>query len=252
MLTILSPAKTLNLDSQELVSEYTIPAFLDDSTSLAMELKKYSVKRLAELMKISSKLAQLNFERYQVWDPSFNPTNAKQAILTFKGDVYNGLGTYTFNHEDFDFIQQNLIILSGLYGLLKPLDLIQPYRLEMGTKFKTSKWKNLYDFWGDKITKVINHMLDNDVLINLASNEYFKVVNKDLLTGKIITPVFKENRNGTYKFVHIFGKKARGLMARFIVRNKITQPDQIKLFDLEGYYYNDRLSNQDEWVFTRG
>ena len=252
MLTILSPAKTLNLDAQELVSEYTIPIFIDDSERLAMELKKYSVKRLAELMKINSKLAQLNYERYQSWGQPFIPSNAKQAILTFKGEVYNGLGANTFSLEDFDFAQQNLIMLSGLYGVLKSLDLMQPYRLEMGTQLKTRKWKNLYDFWGDKITEAINQMLDNDVMINLASNEYFKAINQDLLIGKIITPVFKENRNGTYKFVHIFGKKARGLMARFIIRNKITDPEQIKLFDLEGYYYNDRLSKQDEWVFTRG
>lgn len=252
MLTILSPAKTLDLEKQELISAYTIPVFLDDSERLVIELKKYSAKKLSALMKINAKLAQLNFERYQEWTPQFNTRNAKQAILSFKGDVYNGLGAETFGTEDFDFAQQNLAILSGLYGLLKPLDLMQAYRLEMGTPLKTRKWKNLYNFWGDKITSLINDMLRKDVLINLASHEYFKAINKDILTGKIITPVFKENRDGTYKFVHIFGKKARGLMARFIIQNKITDPNQIKLFDLEGYYYNDRLSNEFEWVFTRG
>ena len=252
MLTILSPAKTLNLEKQELLTEYTIPVFIEDSERLAMELKKYSVKKLAELMKINSKLAQLNFERYQEWNPQFNLENAKQTILSFRGDVYNGLDAESFSQDDFDFAQHNLAILSGLYGVLKPLDLMQAYRLEMGTKLKSRKWKNLYDFWGDKITQAINELVNNDVLINLASNEYFKAINKNLIQGKIITPVFKENRDGTYKFVHIFGKKARGLMARFIIQNKITDPDQIKLFDLEGYYYNDRLTKDFEWVFTRG
>lgn len=252
MLTILSPAKTLNFEKQVLVFEYSIPSFIEDSERLVLELKKYSVKKLSVLMKINSKLAQLNYERFQSWQPPFSASNAKQAILTFKGDVYHGLEADTFSQEDFEFAQQNLVMLSGLYGVLKSLDLIQPYRLEMGTKLKTRKWKNLYEFWGDKITLAINEMIADDVLINLASNEYFKVIKKDLLKGKIITPTFKEYRDGDYKFVHIFGKKARGLMARFIIQNKITDPDQIKLFDLEGYYYNDRLSNEFDWVFTRG
>lgn len=252
MLTILSPAKTLNFEKQVLVFEYSIPSFIEDSERLVLELKKYSVKKLSVLMKINSKLAQLNYERFQSWQPPFSASNAKQAILTFKGDVYHGLEADSFSQEDFEFAQQNLVMLSGLYGVLKSLDLIQPYRLEMGTKLKTRKWKNLYEFWGDKITLAINEMIADDVLINLASNEYFKVIKKDLLKGKIITPTFKEYRDGDYKFVHIFGKKARGLMARFIIQNKITDPDQIKLFDLEGYYYNDRLSNEFDWVFTRG
>ncbi len=252
MLTILSPAKTLNLEKQELVSEYTIPAFINDSEQLALELKKYSAKKLGELMKINSKLAQLNFERYQEWSSHLNPENAKQSILSFKGDVYTGLGAETFGQDDFDFAKDNLAILSGLYGVLKPLDLMMPYRLEMGTPLKTRKWKNLYDFWGNKITEVINKLVKDDVLINLASQEYFKAINQNSLNVRIITPVFKENKNGTYKFVHVFGKKARGLMTRFIIQNKITNPDQIKLFNLEGYYYNDRLSTKLDWVFTRG
>ena len=252
MITILSPAKTLNLDKQELVSQYTIPVFIDDSERLAIELKKYSPKKLSILMKINSKLSQLNFERYQAWQPPFNPTNAKQTVLAFNGDVYNGLAAETFNQDDFEFAQQNLIILSGMYGVLKPLDLMQPYRLEMGTPLKTRKWKNLYDFWGNKITEEINKILDGDVLINLASNEYFKAINRDLIESTIITPVFKDYKDGIYKFVHVFGKRARGLMTRFIVQNKITDPNQIKLFDIEGYYYNDRLSTEFEWVFTRG
>lgn len=252
MLTILSPAKTLNIEKQELVSGYTIPTFLENSERLVSELKKYSPKRLSALMKINSKLAQLNYERYQVWQPEFNLTNAKQTILSFKGDVYNGLGAETFNREDFDFAQDNLAILSGLYGVLKPLDLMMPYRLEMGTALKTRKWKNLYDFWGNSITEKIDQMLGGDALINLASKEYFKAIDQNALNTRIITPVFKENRNGTYKFVHIFGKKARGLMTRFIIQNRITEPEKIKLFDLEGYYYNDPLSSEHEWVFTRG
>lgn len=252
MLTILSPAKTLNVDKQELLTEYTLPVLLEESERLVTELKKYSSKRLAALMKINPKLAQLNFERYQEWTPQYNTGNAKQAILSFRGDVYNGLDAESFSQEDFHFAQHHLTILSGLYGVLKPFDLMKAYRLEMGTNLKTRQWKNLYDFWGDKITTTINQMLNQDELINLASKEYFKVINQNLLKCKIITPVFKENRNGTYKFVHIFGKKARGLMARFIIQNKITDPEQIKLFDLDGYYYNDRLSKDFEWVFTRG
>lgn len=217
-----------------------------------MELKKHSVKRLAKLMKINSKLAQLNFERFQDWGPPFNPSNAKQAILTFKGDVYNGLGADTFDLEDFDFAQQNLVILAGLYVLLKSLDLMQPYRLKMGTHLKTRKWKNLYDFWGYKITEAINQMFDNDVLINLASNEYFKAININLLIGKIITPVFKEFRNGSYKFMSVFGKKARGLMTSYIIKNRLENPEEIKLFEVEGYFYNDQLSEGNHWVFTRG
>lgn len=252
MLTILSPAKTLNFDKQEFVFEYTIPAFVDDSEQLVLELKKYSAKKLGELMKINSKLAQLNYERYQEWNTHFNPDNSKQSILSFKGDVYTGLNAETFDQDDFDFAQNNLAILSGLYGVLRPLDLIQPYRLEMGTSLKTRKWKNLYEFWGNKISEEINIMLDEDVLINLASNEYFKAIDKELINGTIITPVFKENKDGIYKFVHVFGKRARGLMTRFIIQNKITDPNQLKLFDLEGYYYNDRLTTELEWVFTRG
>lgn len=252
MLTILSPAKTLNIDKQELVSEYTIPAFLEHSERLVLELKKYSPKKLSALMKINSKLAQLNYERYQDWQKPFNPDNAKQTILSFKGDVYTGLDAETFSQEDFDFAQDHLAILSGLYGVLKPLDLMQPYRLEMGSALKTRKWKNLYEFWGNSITEKIEQMLSGETLINLASQEYFKAIDQKVLKSRIITPVFKENRNGTYKFVHIFGKKARGLMTRFIIQNKITDPQQIKLFDLEGYFYNDPLSNESEWVFTRG
>lgn len=252
MLTILSPAKTINIEKQELVTDYSIPIFLQNSEHLVSELKKYSPKRLSTLMKINSKLAQLNYERYQAWNPHFNPENAKQTLLSFKGDVYTGINAETFNQDDFNFAQDNVAILSGLYGILKPLDLMLPYRLEMGTAFKTRKWKNLYDFWGNKITEAINEMLNDDVLINLASLEYFKAIDNDLLNARIITPVFKENRNGTYKFVHVFGKKARGLMTRFIVQNKIIDPEQIKLFDLKGYYFNDNLSKGDQWVFTRG
>lgn len=207
---------------------------------------------LRKLMGISPKLAELNVERFQSFKT--RPRNGKQAVLAFRGDVYIGLDADSYGERDFTFAQKNLRILSGLYGLLKPLDLIQPYRLEMGSKLKTKKGKTLYDFWGSEITDEITGELSahrNKTLINLASNEYFKAVNPGLLPGRLVTPVFKDYNNGTYKVLAFFAKKARGSMASFIVRNRITKPDDIKDFDVDGYKFNEGFSSDDNWVFTR-
>lgn len=257
MLIILSPAKTLDFSSQTIIKESSIPALLDKSQMLVDELKKYKPAKLAKLMNINPTLAQLNFERYQEWQVPFAPENAKQALLAFKGDVYNGIQAESLTDEDFAYAQQYLRILSGLYGILKPLDLIQAYRLEMGTSLKFKRNKNLYDFWKDKIASLIIseiNMHDVKVIINLASKEYFKSIEKYIQVKgiRIITPDFRENKNGEYKFVHIFGKRARGLMTRFIIDQKIKDTRNIKLFDYEGYFYNDLMSSENDWVFTRG
>jgi len=252
MLILISPSKTLDFSESKLTPHYSIPELLSEAEELVTELRKYSTTRLSKLMNISSKLAQQNYDRFQSWSLPFIPENAKQALLAFKGDVYDGINTETYTKNDFEFAQEHLRILSGLYGILKPLDLIQPYRLEMGTQLKTRKWKDLYDFWGIKIAERIIESLKDDILINLASNEYFKAVKKNNIQARIITPVFKDYKNGSYKFLSFFGKKARGLMTSFIIKNQLTDAEQLKLFDMDGYYFNDEMSVADEWVFTRG
>ena len=205
-------------------------------------------------MGISPKLSQLNFERFVNWQLPFNMENAKQAILAFTGDVYTGIDASTLNETELQTAQTDLRILSGLYGVLKPLDLIQAYRLEMGKKLQTPKGKNLYEFWGDKITNEINKTLkekEDKYLINLASNEYFKSVNKKEVKAEIITPVFKDLKNGQYKVISFFAKKARGLMTRFIIQNQITDPEYLKAFNSDGYVFNPHLSKNQELVFTR-
>lgn len=252
MLILISPSKTLDFSRNIITPENTMPDFLTEAEELITELRKYSTSRLSKLMTVSAKLAELNYDRYQSWSLPFNAENSRQALLAFKGDVYDGLNAETFTESDFIFAQEHLRILSGLYGILKPLDLIQPYRLEMGTQLKTKKWKDLYDFWGSKISDKINDSLKDELLINLASNEYFKAVKKKNIQARIITPIFKDYKNGSYKFLSFYGKKARGLMASFIIKNKLTDPEQLKLFDMDGYYFNDKMSSADEWVFTRG
>jgi hypothetical protein len=205
-------------------------------------------------MKLSDKLAGLNAARFGEWSTPFTVENARQAILSFNGDVYAGLDAQTFNDDDFDFAQQHFKILSGLYGLLKPLDLIQAYRLEMGCKLRNSRGENLYQFWGDIITNELNQSLqdnNDDVLINLASTEYFKSVKTTLLNATVVTPIFKDWKNGQYKIISFFAKKARGLMARYIIQNKLTMADDIKQFDLGGYQYEPTMSKGNDWVFTR-
>ncbi len=216
-------------------------------------LLELSPEDIGGLMKISEKLSHLNWQRFHDFCRPFTPENAKQALLAFRGDVYAGIDTENYNAEDFEFAQQHLRMLSGLYGVLRPLDLIQPYRLEMGTKLDNPRGKNLYEFWGKQITELLNQDLDNDepLLINLASNEYFKSVKPALLNGKILTLSLKENKNGIYKVVAIYAKRARGLMANYIIKNRIIEVEQVKNFSLEDYRFNDILSTSDEWVFTR-
>jgi len=255
MLIVISPAKKLDFDSLPQTDDFSMPDCLDDASELIDTLRPYSVKQLEKLMHLSSNLAQLNHDRYKGWSLPFNPQNAKQAILTFKGDVYAGINIESFSDEDLSFTQDHLRILSGLYGLLRPLDLMQPYRLEMGTRLENERGKNLYEFWGSRITQLINQQLKDsgtDTLVNLASNEYFKSVKIKELDGQIITPVFKEKRDdGSYKIIGIYAKKARGMMSAFILKNKLEDVEQIKEFSEAGYVYNPDLSNKTDWVFSR-
>lgn len=254
MLTVISPAKTLDFDTPAVTTKATLPDHLADSKALVGVLREYSPQQLGKLMGISVKLAQLNADRFTQWQPPFNTDNAKQSVLAFKGDVYIGLAAEDYSQRDFNFAQKNLRILSGLYGLLKPLDLIQPYRLEMGTRLANSRGKDLYDFWGDKITHALADELAthrNKTLINLASIEYFKSVRPGLLPGRLITPVFKERHKNSYKILSFFAKKARGQMASYIVKNRINRPENIKAFDIDGYQFNETFSTDVQWVFTR-
>jgi hypothetical protein len=253
MLMVISPAKTLDFESAAVTSKSSQPRYLDDSAKLIERLRKMSTADIASLMKLSDKLAGLNAARYESWQTPFNSDNAKQAVLAFKGDVYTGLDADSLDEAGFDFAQQHLRILSGLYGVLKPLDLIQPYRLEMGTKLDNKVGKDLYAFWGSKLRESLeqDEGLKDDVLINLASNEYFKAVEAKKLKARIITPVFKDWKNGQYKMISFYAKKARGLMSRYIIDNKVTEPDVIKQFDYEGYRFNEDMSKADEWVFIR-
>ncbi|HAO25929.1 MAG TPA: peroxide stress protein YaaA, partial [Methylophaga sp.] len=215
--------------------------------------KKLSSQEIAGLMKISDKLAGLNMARFQQWETPFTEKNAKQAILAFKGDVYTGLNAETLNENGLAFAQQHLRILSGLYGVLRPLDLIQPYRLEMGTPFQNDAGRDLYSFWGEKLQESLQAepALSDGVLINLASNEYFKAVNAKKLNATIITPVFKDWKNGQYKMISFYAKKARGLMSRYIIDQQINSPEKLKQFDLDGYRYSDEMSQKNDWVFIR-
>ena len=254
MLIIISPAKSLNYEKQSLTDNYSQPEFISKSKLLINELRKLKPDDISNLMNISPKLAYLNFERFQQWHTPFTAENAKQALLTFNGEVFNGINVNSFTGEDLNFSQKHLRILSGLYGVLKPLDLISAYRLEMGTKLEVSGNKNLYEFWADKITSSLNNALkqqEDNILINLASNEYFKSVKTNNLNADIITPVFKDAKNDRYKVISIYAKKARGLMTSFIIKNRISNPEELKLFDAEGYFYNDELSQSGQPVFTR-
>lgn len=253
MLVVISPAKSLDFDSKPVTERHSQPEFLKESRQLNQELKKLSPGELSELMSISDKLGELNFGRNQQWKTPFNLNNAKQAVLAFTGDVYQGLEAEKFSEKEFDVAQEMIRILSGLYGVLKPLDLIQPYRLEMGTRFGVNGAGNLYEFWRDNVTKAINNDLKKSggPLINLASNEYFKAIDQKKIDVEIITPAFKDLKNGQYKMISFYAKKARGLMSRFIVVNKITDPEDLKAFDLDGYYFNNDLSKDKNWVFTR-
>jgi len=253
MLIVISPAKTLDFDSLPHTAIHTQPAFLKQSQKLINDLKKLSAVDIASLMKLSDKLAGLNSARFQEWQTPFNLDNAKQAIFAFKGDVYTGLDADTLDEKGLAFIQQHLCILSGLYGVLKPLDLMQAYRLEMGTKFANKKGKDLYHFWGGQIRDFLEAVpaMSDGILINLASNEYFKAVEAKKLKARIITPVFKDEKNGQYKIISFYAKKARGLMSRYIIDHQIDSPEQIKAFDSDGYRFSPEMSEGDDWVFIR-
>lgn len=253
MLMVISPAKTLDYESPLATETFTKPDFLDDACELIDQLKELEPHQVSNLMSISDKLGQLNAERFQSWHTPFSAKNARQAVLAFKGDVYTGLGAESFGEQDFSFSQAHLRMLSGLYGILKPLDLMQPYRLEMGTKFENKRGKDLYAFWGDRLTQEINRLLKNDdgVLVNLASNEYFKSLKKKDLEGQLITPQFKDWKNGQYKIISFYAKKARGLMCRYAILNRITNANDLKNFNLDGYYFSEDQSDKNNWVFLR-
>jgi len=254
MLIVVSPAKTLDYTTPPKTKKFTLPDYLDDSAELIHRMREFSSLDISELMKVSTKIADLNFDRFEAWNKKFTEKNAKQAVLAFKGDVYTGLDAESFTAKDFSFAQKHFRMLSGLYGLLRPLDLMQAYRLEMGTKLSTDRGKNLYEFWGDEVTEGLNSQLkkiNSKYLINLASNEYFKVVRPKVLKGEIITPAFKELKNGDYKMIGVYAKKARGLLSRYIIQNQLSDIEDIKSFDVEGYKFNKKVSKGNDWVFTR-
>ncbi len=254
MLIIISPAKTLDYNSPIKTKVFTQPEHLDDSEKLIHCLRQLSSRNIGELMNVSTNIADLNFDRYKTWNKMFTEENARQALLAFKGDVYTGLNIDSFNSKDFGFAQKHLRILSGLYGLLRPLDLMQPYRLEMSTKLVTERGKNLYEFWGSIITKGLNTQLQktqSDYLINLASNEYSKAVKFKELNASVITPVFKDYKDGKYKIIGIYAKKARGMLSRYIIKHRLTAPEDIKTFNDENYTFDKNLSQGNLWVFSR-
>ena len=214
-------------------------------------MKKKSAKDISELMHVSENLAELNEERFKIFQKEYTFENSKQAILAFKGDVYTKIEVDTFAKEDFDFAQNHLRILSGLYGLLKPLDLIQPYRLEMGIRLKNKKGKNLYEFWDKKIAKAINAAAQGQTIVNLASQEYFKSVDLKVLKSTVVNIEFKDHKEGTYKIIGFFAKQARGMMSNFAIKNKITDPEVLKTFNEGGYEYSEKMSGEKNWVFVR-
>ena len=254
MITIISPAKKLDKKTDREINNPSAPDFLKDSQQLVEELRNLSPDDLSALMNVSRNIAELNYERFARWHTPFTRENAQPAVFLFNGQVYQGLQAEDLEDDALHFGQEHLRILSGLYGLLRPLDLIQPYRLEMGTKMSNPRGKDLYSFWGDKLTQNLNEHLqkhDSRVLLNLASNEYYKAVQKDKLEAEVITPVFKEKKGNQYRTVAVYAKKARGLMSRFILRNRIDDPEAIQSFDEEGYVFSPRQSSQKEWVFVR-
>lgn len=247
---LLSPAKTLDMEPAMEVSNYSLAPFQNEAKELIVHLKKLKATDLQNLMGISSKIAELNADRFEQWQLPFDLTNSKQAIFAFKGDVYTGLEAESLTETEIAYAQKNLSILSGLYGILKPLDLMQAYRLEMGTKLPNKYGENLYKFWGTKIASEINER-EQDIVVNLASNEYFKSVAKNTLTAEVITPVFKDEKNGVLKVISFFAKKARGMMVRFIVQNHLSDVNELKNFNSGGYAFSETLSTDKEWVFTR-
>ena len=253
MVTLISPSKTLNFDDNNSCNLNTDCRLINHTSELHKILVNFSINDLKDLMNVSDKIAELNYNRFKHWEEPSKSDSSKQAIYAFKGDVYSGLDAESILENKFDFLQENLRIISGFYGLLRPFDKILPYRLEMSTKLGNARGKNLYEFWGDNITNLLNNDIEdkNSYVVNLASNEYFKSIKKNKLKNKIITPIFKEFKNGTYKTIAIYAKKARGLMSRFIIDNKIQKPENLKSFNLERYSFDTNLSDDYNYVFTR-
>ena len=254
MLMVISPAKTLDYDTPPPTQRFTQPEHLDHSQLLIDQLREMSPRQISELMHLSDKLAALNVARYGSWNPAFNPDNAKQALLAFKGDVYTGLNASDFTDDDFEFAQRHLRMLSGLYGVLRPLDLMQPYRLEMGTKLANPRGKDLYAFWGERISGWLNEALaaqGDEILLNLASIEYFGAVKRHALKARVIEVDFKDMKNGQYKIISFYAKKARGLMSRYVIKERITDPKQLEDFDYDGYRFSADESSADKLVFLR-
>ena len=254
MLMVISPAKTLDYSGTPAIADYSLPQHLEHSALLIEQLRELTPAAIAELMSLSDKLAGLNAARYAEWQPDFTPENARQALLAFRGDVYTGMDADSFSAEDFQFAQQHLRILSGLYGVLRPLDLMQPYRLEMGTKLPNARGKDLYAFWGSLISTWLNAALadqGDDILLNLASNEYFSAVQKKALRARIIDTEFRDLKNGQYKIISFYAKKARGLMARYVIQNQLQDPLELRNFDLGGYRICDSQSTADRLIFLR-
>jgi len=257
MFALISPAKKMNFEPAQATLPYTQPVFLEETKQLAAVAQKLSAQDLMRLMKISESLASLNHARFQAFAPPFDLDNAKQAALAFSGDTYVGLEAWTLTEEDFDYAQTHLGILSGLYGLLRPLDLIQPYRLEMGTKMHNPAGEDLYCFWKDHLAPAIDQRAHtatsghDPAVINLASNEYFKAVDKKQLKSRLITPIFKELKDGQTRTIGLFAKRARGAMARYIVEQRLSSLEDLKTFSSDGYHFQKDLSSDAEWIFTR-
>lgn len=254
MLALISPAKTLDYESSLPTDQHTQARLLEYSQELIEVASKLSATEISILMSVSEKIANLNVGRFRDWQPEFDLSNARQAIFAFKGDVYTGLDAYNLKDHDISYAQEHLRMLSGLYGLLRPLDLMMPYRLEMGTKLANSRGHNLYEFWGHTITELINYDLaaaNSELLVNIASDEYYKSVKENKIQAEIIKPVFLDQKNGKYKVISFYAKKARGLMARFIIENQIDRVEDLKGFNTEGYYFDAESSLKGELVFKR-
>ena len=254
MIAVISPAKRLDYQTDVQTDQYSIPDSLDASEKVIKKLRTLSRKKIGDLMKINPELAELNHQRYQDWSTQMDPIASRQAVFAFKGDAFLGMDPYSFNEKEIKYAQGHLRILSGLHGVLRPLDLIHPYRLEMGTRLPVLRKKNLVDYWTEDVTSRLKNAIaesGNGHLINLASKEYFSVINTADLDVEIITPNFLHKKNGEYKFLHGLGKKARGMMVRYMVKNQLKKAEDLKGFDLEGYKFNSKMSEGNEWVFTK-
>lgn len=254
MLMVISPAKTLDYETPAITDSNTLPQFVDEATQLIEVMREFSPAELGQLMKISDKLAGLNVARFTEWQPEFTQENSKQALLAFKGDVYSGMDAESLSQQELEYAQTHLRILSGLYGLLRPLDLMQPYRLEMGTRVANPRGKNLYEFWGDLLTDCLNqYMAEQELgtLLNLASNEYFKAVKPARLQANLVNVDFKDQKNGQYKIISFYAKKARGLMARYVIQKQVRSVAELRDFNEDGYYYCAEQSTPNQLTFLR-